>query len=249
MLGLCNMKLQNKVVIITGAGSGIGKAIAILFAQEGARVVAGDINVEGIDSSAGMIIKTDVSQQADVDNLIDETVKKFGTVDILVNNAGIMDNFMPIAEVTDELWDKILAVNTTGPMRTIRKVMPIFLEKKKGVIVNIASIGGLCGSRAGVAYTASKYAVVGLTKNVGFQYAGMGIRCNAIAPGGVNTNIGKTIDNPSKFGMERAMSGVANNIRMGEPNEIAQVALFLASDDASFVNGTIITADSGWTAY
>lgn len=243
------MKLQNKVVVVTGAASGIGKAIAILFAKEGAQVVACDVNLEGIDSSAGVIVKTDVSQQTEVDNLIDEAVKKYGTVDILVNNAGIMDNFVPVAEVSDELWDKVLAVNITGPMRTIRKVMPIFLEKKKGVIVNIASIGGLCGSRAGAAYTSSKFALVGLTKNIGFQYAGMGIRCNAIAPGGVNTNIGKTIDNPNKFGMERATSGAANNIRTGEPAEIAKVALFLASDDASLVNGTIITADAGWTAY
>jgi NAD(P)-dependent dehydrogenase (short-subunit alcohol dehydrogenase family) len=249
VVGLFNMKLQNKVAIVTGAASGIGKAIAMLYAQEGAKVVACDINIEGIDDSAGMKIKVDVSQQSDIDNMFDEVVKKYGTVDILVNNAGIMDNFVPAGDLTDELWNKILAVNTTGPMRTIRKALPIFLEKKKGTIVNIASIGGLCGSRAGAAYTASKYAVVGLTKNVGFQYAGMGIRCNAIAPGGVNTNIGKTIDNPSKFGMERATSGAANNVRTGEPTEIAQVALFLASDDSSLVNGTVITADAGWTAY
>lgn len=236
------MKLQNKVVIVTGAASGMGKAIAVLFAQEGARVVTCDIN-------PGTMIKADVSQQSDVDNLIDETVKKYGTVDILINNAGIMDNFVPVGEVTDELWDKVLGVNLTGPMRIIRKTMPIFLEKKKGVIVNIASIGGLQGSRAGAAYTASKFALVGLTKNIGFQYGGMGIRCNAIAPGGVNTNIGKTIDNPSKLGMDRAMSGIANNPRMGEPEEIAQVALFLASDDSSLVNGTVVTADGGWTAY
>lgn len=243
------MKLQNKVAIVTGAGSGIGKAIAMLYATEGAQVVACDVNVEAIDSSAGLVIKTDISLQGDIDNLIDETVKKYGTVDIVVNNAGIMDNFVPIADVTDALWDKVMAVNTTGPMRMIRKVMPIFLEKKKGVIVNISSIGGVMGSRAGATYTASKYAVIGLTKNIGFQYANSGIRCNAIAPGGVNTNIGKTINNPNKFGMERAMSGVVNNPRMGEPQEIAQVALFLASDDSSLVNGSVITADAGWTAY
>lgn len=243
------MKLQDKVAIVTGAGSGIGKAIAMLYAAEGAKVVACDLNVDEIDGSASLIVKTDVSLQSDIDNLVNETVEKFGSVDIIVNNAGIMDNFVPVEAVTDELWDKIIAVNTTGPMRLIRKVMPIFLEKKKGVIVNIASIGGIMGSRAGAAYTSSKYAVVGLTKNIGFQYAGMGIRCNAIAPGGVNTNIGKTINNPNKFGMERAMSGVVNNPRMGEPQEIAQVALFLASDDSSLVNGSVITADAGWTAY
>ena len=243
------MKLQDKVAIVTGAASGMGKAIAILYAQEGAKVVACDLNLEGIDDSAGLKIKVDVSQQSDIDNLFAETIKKYGTVDILVNNAGIMDNFMPIENVTDELWDKIFAVNTTGPMRTMRQALPIFLEKKKGVIINISSIGGITGSKAGVAYTSSKHALVGMTKNVGFQYAASGIRCNAIAPGGVNTNIGKTINAPDKFGMERAMSGVANNPRMGEPNEIATVALFLASDDSSLVNGAVITADAGWTAY
>lgn len=252
------MKLENKVAIVTGAASGIGRAIAMLYAKEGAKVVVSDINLEAaetvvkeIESASGsaIAVATNVAKQEDVDTLINTTVEKFGTIDIVVNNAGIMDNFIPVAEVTDDIWDKVIAVNTTGPMKTIRKVMPIFLEKKKGVIINVASVGGLQGSRAGAAYTASKFAVVGLTKNIGFQYAKEGIRCNAIAPGGVNTNIGKTIDNPSKFGMERAMSGSVNNPRMGEPIEIAQVALFLASDDSSFVNGTVITADSGWTAY
>lgn len=252
------MKLENKVAIVTGSASGIGKAIAILYAKEGAKVVVSDINLEAaqvvvaeIESAGGfaVAVMTNVAKQEDIDNLIETTIKSFGTVDIVVNNAGIMDNFIPVAEVTDEGWDKVIAVNTTGPMRLIRKSMPILLEKKKGVIINVASVGGLQGSRAGAAYTASKFAVVGLTKNIGFQYAKEGIRCNAIAPGGVNTNIGKTIDNPSKFGMERATSGAVNNPRMGEPVEIAQVALFLASDDSSFVNGTVITADSGWTAY
>jgi len=252
------MKLQNNVAVVTGAASGMGKAISILFAKEGAKVVLADFDIEGatkvaeeITTSGGvaMAFKTDVSIQSDVDNLIDNAIKSYGSVDILINNAGIMDNFMPVEKVTDELWDKILAVNTTGPMKLIRKVMPIFLEKKKGIIVNIASIGGIAGSRAGVAYTSSKYALIGLTKNIGFQYANLGIRCNAIAPGGVNTNIGKTINAPDKFGMERAMSGATNNPRMGESAEIASVALFLACDDSSLVNGSVVTADGGWTAY
>lgn len=252
------MKLQNQVAIVTGAASGMGKAIAILYAQEGAKVVLADFNLEGAqvvveeikaNGGSAVAVKTDVSLQSDVDNLIDTAVSTFGTVDILVNNAGIMDNFMPVEKVTDELWDKIIAVNTTGPMKLIRKSMPIFLAKKKGVIINIASVGGIAGSRAGSAYTTSKYALVGLTKNVGFQYATSGIRCNAIAPGGVNTNIGKTINAPDKFGMERATSGAVNNPRMGESSEIATVALFLACDDSSFVNGSVITADAGWTAY
>lgn len=252
------MKLQNKVAIVTGAAAGMGKAIAELFAKEGARVVASDINiaavnevVAGINASGGTAtaVLSNVAKAEDTDALVDIAVRTYGTLDILVNNAGIMDNFVPAADVTDELWEKVLAVNTTGPMRLIRKAFPIFLEKGKGSIINIASIGGLNGSRAGIAYTASKHAVVGITKNIGFQYALSGIRCNAIAPGGVNTSISLTLSNPNKFGMDRAMAGVGANPRSGESDEIARVALFLASEDSSFVNGAVIVADGGWTAY
>ena len=252
------MKLQNKVAIITGAGSGVGKATAVLFAREGAKVVVSDIDKERADEvveeitftgGTAMAVIADVAKEEDIQNLIDTTVYKYGTVDILVNSAGIMDNFVPAGAVTDDLWDKVFDVNVTGAMRATRKALPIFEEKHAGVIVNIASAGGLLGSRAGAAYTASKHAVVGLTKNVGFQYAPLGIRCNAIAPGAVNTNIGTTLFAPHAFGMERAMAGMSLNPRTGEPEEIAKVALFLASDDASFINGTVITADAGWTAY
>jgi NAD(P)-dependent dehydrogenase (short-subunit alcohol dehydrogenase family) len=252
------MRLNGKVAIVTGAASGMGKAIAELFAAEGAKVVVSDLRqetaqavVDGIAAKGGeaVAVVANVAKEEDVQNLVDTAVNTFGTVDILINNAGIMDNFVPAADLTDELWDRVIAVNATGPMRTTRKVLPIFLEKQKGVIVNIASVGGLHGSRAGAAYTASKHAVIGFTKNVGFQYAGQGIRCNAIAPGGVNTNIGATMNQPNPFGMERAMSGTGCNPRAGEPGEIATVALFLASDEASFVNGAVVTADAGWTAY
>jgi NAD(P)-dependent dehydrogenase (short-subunit alcohol dehydrogenase family) len=252
------MRLSGKVAVITGAASGMGKAIAELYAAEGAKVVVSDLRVEAaqvvvanIEANGGTAIAlaANVAKEEDVQQLIDTTVERFGTVDILVNNAGIMDNFVPAGDLTDELWERIFAINTTGPMRTTRKVLPIFTERKSGVIVNIASAGGLQGSRAGAAYTASKHAVVGFTKNVGFQYANLGVRCNAIAPGGVNTNIGTSINAPNEFGMGRAMAGINLNPRSGEPEEIAKVALFLASDDSSFVNGTVVTADAGWTAY
>ncbi|WP_341279627.1 SDR family oxidoreductase [Paenibacillus sp. FSL H8-0537] len=252
------MRLTGKVAVVTGAASGMGKAIAELFAAEGAKVVVSDLRVEAaqtvvaaIEASGGqaVAIAANVAKEEDVHQLIDTTVATYGTVDILINNAGIMDNFVPAADVTDELWERVFAINTTGPMRTIRKVLPLFTEKKSGVIVNVASAGGLQGSRAGAAYTASKHAVVGLTKNIGFQYADLGIRCNAIAPGGVKTNISTTINEPNPFGASRVMAGMGLNPRTGEPEEIAKVALFLASDDASFVNGTVVTADAGWLAY
>jgi NAD(P)-dependent dehydrogenase (short-subunit alcohol dehydrogenase family) len=251
-------RLQNQVAIVTGAGSGMGKAIAIRFAREGAKVVASDINAETaratadeIEASGGtaVAVETNVALEEHIQRLVDTAVQTYGTLDILINNAGIMDNFVPAADVTDELWEKVFAVNTTGTMRAIRKALPIFLNKGKGVIVNIASVGGLYGSRAGAAYTASKHAVIGLTKNVGFQYAQKGIRCNAIAPGGVQTNIGASMSEPNPFGMERAMAGANCNPRTGSPEEIANLALFLASDESSFINGTVVTADAGWTAY
>lgn len=252
------MKLQGKVAVITGAASGMGKQIAILFAKEGANVIVSDVSQESAEvtvsevianGGAAVAIKANVTNEEDVQHLIDQAIQHYGTVDILVNNAGIMDNFVPAAEVSDELWERVFNVNTTGPMRTTRKTLPIFLEKGKGVIINIASVGGLYGSRAGAAYTASKHAVIGFTKNVAFQYANHGIRCNAIAPGGVSTNIGTTINAPNEFGMEKAMSGANFNPRNGESEEIAKIALFLAGEDSSFVNGIVITADAGWTAY
>jgi len=252
------LKLTGKVAVVTGAASGMGRAIAELFAAEGAKVVVSDLNlenagkvVEGIEAKGGSAaaIAANVAAEDDVQRLIDGAVSQYGTVDILINNAGIMDNFVPAGDMTDELWERVFAVNATGPMRTTRKVLPIFTEKKAGVIVNIASAGGLFGSRAGAAYTASKHAVVGFTKNVGFQYATLGIRCNAIAPGAVKTNIAASLTAVNPFGAERAQAGMGINPGMGEPEDIAKVALFLASDDSSFVNGTVITADAGWTAY
>jgi NAD(P)-dependent dehydrogenase (short-subunit alcohol dehydrogenase family) len=251
-------KLQGKTAVVTGAGSGMGKSIAILFAAEGARVIVADINQDSLNAvvneitAAGGIAKAviaDVTKEEDIQNMIDEAVKNYGTLDILVNNAGILDNFAPAEKVTDQVWEKVFAVNSTGPMRTIRKALPIFIAKKAGIIINIASVGGLVGSRAGAAYTASKHALVGLTKNVGFQYVGYNIRCNAIAPGSVRTNIGNTMCAPDKFCMDRAMAGINLNPRIIEPDEIAHVALFLASDDASAINGAVITTDAGWTSY
>lgn len=252
------MKLENKVAIVTGAGSGMGKAIAGLFAKEGAKVIASDINETGVKDLiassgdiAGEIVfsQTDVSNRNQVEAMIDLAVNKYGKLDVLVNNAGVLDQMYSVTEVEDEFWDKVIGVNVNSIMYACRKAIPIMMKNGGGSIINTASVGGLFGCRAGAAYTASKFAVVGLTKNIGFMYAKEGIRCNAICPGSIITNIAAGLSNASEFGMARSGAGVPLSPRMGQPEEIANTALFLASDEASFINGTTVTVDGGWTAY
>ena len=236
----------------------MGKSIAIIYAKEGAQVVVADLNLDNaeitvaeIEKSGGtaIAIATNVTKEEDIQHLFSIAIETYGTVDILVNNAGIMDNMAAVADISDEVWYRLLEVNTTSVMRTTRKVIPIFLKKNKGVIINIASIGGFRGGNAGAAYTASKHAVIGLTKNTGFQYAKEGIRCNAIAPGAIKTNISASMTDVNPRGAEICRSGMSLIPRLGEPEEIATAALFLASDDSSFVNGEILTVDGGQTAY
>lgn len=253
-------KLENKVAVITGAGAGMGKAIAILFASHGCKIVAADINeerlrtVENEVKNAGgniTIIKANMANEEDIDAMIDLAKSTYGTLDFLVNNAGVMDNFQPVGEVDNATWDRVMKINVDGPYKAMRSALKIFMEKGSGNIINIASIGGLKGGAAGAAYTTSKHALIGLTKNTGHMYAKSGIRCNAIAPGAVATSIGETIDMTKITPMvqDRIMTGLALNPRTGEPNEIANVALFLASTDASFINGAVLVVDGGWSAY
>lgn len=252
------MRLEGKVAIVTGAASGMGKAIAEEYAKEGAKVVVSDLNLEGatavtdgIKANGGeaIAIQTNVASADDLKALFDETLKAFGKLDILVNNAGIMDGMEPVDELSDERWEKVFAVNTTAVMRAMRLGVEIFLKQGYGTIVNNISVGGLNGGRAGAAYTASKHAVVGLTKNTAFMYTGKNIRCNGFAPGAVATNIGSSMTNISEFGMGRQGTGNALIPRVGEPKEIANLAVFLGSDESSFVNGQVIAIDGGWTTY
>jgi NAD(P)-dependent dehydrogenase (short-subunit alcohol dehydrogenase family) len=253
-------KLENKVAIITGAGAGMGKAIALLFVNNGCKVIAADINQDRLNTlgtevkkMGGIIttIKANMANEVDVDAMINLAKSTYGTLHILVNNAGVMDNFQPVGEVDNETWDHVMKVNVDGPFKAMRAAIKIFMENGSGNIINIASIGGLKGGVAGAAYTTSKHALIGLTKNTGHMYAKTGIRCNAIAPGAVATSIGETIDMTKITPMvqDRIMTGMALNPRIGEPNEIATAALFLASDDASFINGTVLVVDGGWSSY
>lgn len=254
-----NPILEGDTAVITGAGSGIGKCIVERFLEAGASCMAADMNADSLkalkeefsdygDKLATTVV--DVSDKAQVEAMIDLTVKTFGKMEIMVNNAGIMDNLLPIAEMEDDIWDRLMKVNLNSVMYGTRKAVRYFLEHRTGgVIINTASLSGLCAGRGGCAYTSSKFAVVGLTKNVAFMYGDAGIRCNAICPGNTQTNIGVGMRQPSKLGMSKATTGYAGAPRSGTPEEIAAAALFLASSQAVFINGETLTIDGGWSAY
>lgn len=249
------MKLEGKVALVTGAGAGIGRAIVRLFIEEGAQVVGTDLYPTGLETLAeeirhagysSLTISTgDVSVRADAENMVDTAVNTCGTLDIVVNNAGIMDEFVPVGDLDDALWEQVLSVNLNGPMYICRRALATMLPKGKGAIINMASVGGLAGGRAGASYTVSKHGVIGLTRSIAYHYAMKGIRCNAVAPGGVATSI--SIRQPNALGYERLQTTLPMAVRAAQPDELARVALFLASDDSSFVNGAVLVADGGWT--
>lgn len=254
------MKLTNKVVIVTGASSGIGKDIAQLYAHEGATVYAVDINEARLNAFAnsstdvsGKIIPiiADLMSQHATEYMVEQAYQQSGRLDILVNNAGIMDDFSPIGEVSDAMFEQVMRLNVNSPFYAMRKALPLFEQQGDGNIINISSLAGLFGARAGAAYTASKHALIGLTKNTAFMYAEKNIRCNAICPGGIATDIGsgEFMSHINQAGMQRVMTGIAGNPREGTSAEVASVALFLASSDASYMNGQCIALDGGWTAY
>ena len=254
------MRFEGKSVVVTGASSGMGRQIAYDFAKEGATVVAVARRQERLaelaaqveaDGLPGKILPFvgDVSSRETNDAMIDFAVEQTGKLDVLVNNAGIMDGFEPIGDISDERWEKVFAVNVNGPMYAMRKAVQVMLgQESRGNIVNVASIGGTNGARAGAAYTASKHALVGMTENTGYMYAHEGIRCNAICPGGVKTEIGGSMMSGSginQFGMGRSMAGLDGEIRQAEPEELAAAVLFAASDEASFMTGACVKVDGG----
>lgn len=251
-------KLQDQVAIITGGASGIGRSAAEKFVEEGAKVVLADINDQRLNETAadirskGGIVETcvvDVRSQDDNTRLFKFTLEKFGRLDILFANAGVIDGFAVLGTISNELWDRTFDINVKGPMMQMREAINHFLTVGGGKIIVTASEAGLGGGRSGVAYTASKQAVIGLAKNAAFVYADKNIRVNVIAPGGVASNIMDTAPQLDKDGSAIFQKGLALMPRVGQPSEFAEVALFLADDDSSLINGAVIPVDAGWNAY
>lgn len=257
------MEFLNKVIVVTGASSGMGREISLQFAREGAKVIAVARREERLneirdlaksEGYKGEIIPYvgDLSKEETNEKIIEFAFEKYNTLDILVNNAGVLDNFAPAGEVTDECINKVVAVDMMAPFYSTRKAVNMFMEHNiKGNIINIASIAGLCGGKAGTAYTMAKHAVIGLTKNTGFIYRENGIRCNCVCPGGIHTEMTEpsAFANASQRGLANAMLATAFKIPSGYVTDVASLVLFLASEKSSYISGQAIALDGALTSY
>ena len=241
-------RFTGRTVVITGAGSGIGAAMAELFRDEGATVVGGDVDVAGIPDGC-TAVRTDVSREEDAVALIAAAVGSTGRVDVLCNNAGVGSTTSVVDATLDE-WERVFSVNARGTFLLSRAALPHMLAQGSGVIVNTASVAGLVGLRDRASYCASKGAVISLTKQIAVQYAGTGVRCNAIAPGTVDSPwVGRLLDGADDpAAMREALVARQPIGRLGTPQEIAQAAAYLASDAAAYVTGTILVIDGGLVA-
>lgn len=248
-------RLTGKRAIVTGAGSGIGRASALLFAREGAQVVVVDRVEDAVDETAIMIraeggtvssVAADVSDEAAVQGFVEHCLSEFGGLDVLYANAGISGGLKPMQEQTVAYWQEVLAVNLIGPFLAIKAASPHMIRQGGGSIICTASVAGLRANAGGLPYSASKAGVISLVQTVANELSGTGVRINAICPGLIETGMTKPIfDGARARGSEDRIGQLNPLKRYGRPPEIAQAALFLASDDASYVNGQAIPVDGG----
>jgi len=244
--------LENKTAIVTGSSSGIGRAIALRFGKEKANVIinysksvdqamSAAREIEGLGGKV-MAIKADVSNSLEVDQMFSQTEKKFGVVDILVNNAAIMGAIKPIYELTQEEWEKVIKTNLGGPFLCIKRVLPGMLKRGSGRIINISSVDAFVGENLLSAYSASKGGLLSLTRELSLELAPKGICVNAICPGSVDTPLMRRIEKEYPGSIDRIISKTPAG-RLASPDDIAAAALYLASEDAKFVNGAHIVVD------
>jgi len=246
------MRLKDKTTIITGSRRGIGKGIAVRFAQEGANVVVSDINLEECEQVAKEIqdaggkaiaVKCDVTNVDEIQGMVNKTNEAFGRVDILVNNAGIFIQ-KPINEMTQDEWDKLMAINLRSVFLCTKAVLPGMIESKYGKIINIASIAGQVGYAYSSAYCASKGGIINLTREMAVELAQHKINVNAIGPGAIETAMTKDLLENEE--MKKAVLAGIPLKRIGTPEDIANAALYLASDEADYVTGHCLFVDGGW---
>lgn len=258
--------LTDLVAVVTGGGSGIGRAIAVAFAREGARVVVGDYFADRAEETAGLCggadrvaaERMDVSVRADVDRVIAGAARRWGRLDVLVNNAGIYDGYADCLSTSEALWTRVLAVNLTGAFLCCKRALAEMVPRERGRIINIASVGGLLASADGTSYTASKFGLIGLTKQVAVTYARKGVTCNAICPGVITTAIRESsarILGEAAPPMQRGV-GVSGEWvdrvvpmgRVGLPEEVASLAVVLTLPASAYITGQAIAIDGGWSA-
>ncbi len=242
------MRLENKVAIITGAGSGIGRETALLFAKEGAKVVVADVNekageetvVEIKKNGEGFFVKLDVSNREQSKQMVKTTLEKYGRIDVLINNAGIVQDAF-LSKMTEEQWDKVINVDLKGVFNCIQAVVEVMINQGNGVIINTSSIVGVEGNVGQVNYAAAKAGLIGMTKTLAKELGKKGIRVNAVAPGFITTPMTSNV--PEKI--LEMMKEKTPLRRLGEAKDVAYAYLYLASDEANFVNGAVLCVDGG----
>ncbi len=248
------MRLKDKIAIVTGSGRGIGRAIAIELAKEGAKIVVTSTNLEECKEVCEIInplgvetlcLKCDVSKKKEIDHLVTQTMDKFGKIDILVNNAGVVRQ-KPLTETTEEDWNFTIDINLKGPFLFCKAVVPHMIKQKSGKIISIASIAGEVGFPNISAYCASKGGVINLTRELALELAPHNINVNAIAPGVIETKMTEEMLKDSET--RKALLAQTPMGRVGQPEEIGKAVLFLASDNASYVTGQTLAVDGGWLA-
>jgi NAD(P)-dependent dehydrogenase (short-subunit alcohol dehydrogenase family) len=249
--------LAQKVALITGAASGIGRAMARRFAAEGAAVMLADLQedkltalqteLEAIGASVGSAV-VDIALSDDVERMIKAAIEQLGGLDILCNNAGVLDNLTPLHDTDEALFDKVMAVNIKGPFLASRAAVRFMRANGGGAIINTASAAGTHGGRGGSSYTASKHALIGLTRSIAWYYGPEGIRCNAICPGAIMTAMASSFA-PHPEGFARYQDYFSQVPPFGRAADVGDVATFLASDEARYINGAIVPVDGGWVAF